>query len=129
MNFTTPYLKMFRDKQSAWLFDSTVTIVRPDGYVDGDGRTVQASTTVVYTGEGQVLKPEAVHRQETIGAEPTAISTYQATVPHHVDVRAKDLLTVNTSADTALEGRTFRVVEVRRTEWLVNRRMTLEETQ
>ena len=129
MNFTAPYLKMFRDKQSAWLFDSTVTIVRPSGYEDGDGRTVDTSTTAVYSGPGQVIKPEAVHRQETIGAEPTAISTYQATVPHDVDVRAKDLLTVAASEDVALEGRTFRVVEVRRTEWLVNRRMTLEETQ
>ena len=129
MNFTAPYLKMFRDKQSAWLFDSTVTIVRPSGYEDGAGRTVDTSTTAVYSGPGQVIKPEAVHRQETIGAEPTAISTYQATVPHDVDVRAKDLLTVDASVDVALEGRTFRVVEVRRTEWLVNRRMTLEETQ
>lgn len=129
MNFTTPYLKMFRQKQSSWLFDSTVTIVRPGGYTDGDGRTVETSTVEVYSGSGQIIKPEAVHRQETIGAEPTAISTYQATVPDDVDVQARDLLTVDACPDAEIVGRTFRVVEVRRTEWLVNRRMTLEETQ
>jgi hypothetical protein len=127
VSYARPYLLSFRRQQQR-LFDSTVRIVRPSGYTSGAGRKVVASTTVVYQGPGQVLKPEAMHRPETIGSEPVEVSTFEATVPHDVAAEKRDLLTVTASFDPEMVGRTFRVVEVRRSEWLVNRRLLLEDT-
>jgi hypothetical protein len=126
VSYARPFLLSFRARQQR-LFDSQVKIVRATGYTDdGDGQAVEFD--VVYEGPGQVIKPEAVQRPETIGGEPVEVSAYQATVPHDVDVQGRDVLTVTGSFDPALEGRSFRVVDVRRSEWLVNRRMSLEET-
>jgi hypothetical protein len=127
VSYARPYLQSFRFRQRR-LFDSTVTVVRQSGLQDGPSGTVDMQTVPVYQGAAQVLKPEAVQRPEVIGAKPVEVSSFQATIPHDVDVRKRDLLTVDGSYDPTLVGRTFRVVEVRRSEWLVNRKLTLEDT-
>lgn len=129
MTYARPHLLRFRALQRR-LFDSTVEIVRPTGEQTEDpGGEVTTVGSPVYTGDAQLLKPEAVFREDSPGAVPTVISSYQATVPHHVEVLVDDLLTVTASFDAALVGRTFRVREVRRSEWLVHRKMLLEEPQ
>jgi hypothetical protein len=128
MSDVRPYLRGLRARQARW-FDTTVRIVRSSGYADGPSGTVDANTETVYEGAGQVLKAEAVQQAEVIGGAPVERSQYQATVPYDVDVHRRDVLTVVASADVALVGRSFRISDVRRSEWLVHRKLVLEDTR
>lgn len=117
-------------RRQADLFDSTVTIERPDPAPVTDPNGVLVFTpSAVYTGAG-LVRPAAADgsaRPQT-GDERATLTRYLVKVPVDTAAELGDTVTVTASAfDADLVGVTGVVVAVAPDEWQISRRLTIEQ--
>lgn len=109
----------------------TCTITRTAGSTwDPETNADTPTTDTVYEGtiRLQDVQPFGGGRVVGFGDEPVTTSSYFAVIHDTAaDVRVEDVVTIDTSADPALVGRTLRVTESLVDSFHVHRRLVLED--
>lgn len=83
--------------------------------------------TVVYAGPCRIRPATAAEGTATVGDLHETVGRYIATFPHDVPtIEVDDFVTVTDATDPDLIGYTLRVLDAARSEWLIDRRVTLE---
>jgi hypothetical protein len=128
---------------SASALPDTCTITRPSGEPtlnDTTGDLDPAGTETVYVGACRV-RPRGSQEQDTqvgdlhetlgdyVGTLPASATAEQVTSGDPNDIRLDDSLTVTASTDTAMVGRTFRIVHNGHGSWQIDRRIGLEDRE
>ena len=84
--------------------------------------------TVIYAGPCRIRPATAAAEDTaTVGDLHETVGRYIATFPHDVaTIEVDDFVTVTDATDPDLIGYTLRVLDAARSEWLIDRRVTLE---
>lgn len=131
-----------RDTSASALPD-TCTITRPGGDFTLDAVTLDsepADAVTVYAGVCRVRPRGSQEQDSQVGDLHETLGPYVATLPALVshegvtagdpnDVRVDDYLTVVTSTDPSMVGRSFQVRHVGWSSWQIDRRIGLEDRE
>jgi hypothetical protein len=129
VNYLNPYVRAFRARHLR-LFDSTCTVTG-----SGDSETVwdeEAKEYVtpprtVYRGRCKLLAQAVQARVVQAGARAVSLFTYELYVPHDVPVRLDMRVHIDSSPDPQAAGLDLRVIDVPRSDWVVARKLIVEE--
>lgn len=121
-------LTRWRTREEAQ-FRSTCTIKRNDGepvFDPGTGQYTQAEV-VVYDGACKVKLAAREGEDVEAGETEVRLLDFILTLPADTAVQKDDRVLVDSSPDTGLAGKQFRVTDVLVTDWQVTRKAVLEE--
>lgn len=94
------------------------------------GLLAPADLTTVYTGACRVRTREAQEQDAQVGELHETFGRYVATLPHDAEgIIVDDYLTVLTSSDADMVGRSFQVVHVGWGSWQIDRRIGLRDRE
>ena len=87
-------------------------------------------TVTVDTDVGCVVRPSQQARTEvSSGGEQVSLHVYDVRVPWGLDVERGDVLTVDSSRDPQMVGRSLTVIEVTADEWAATRMVVCQESR
>lgn len=107
---------------------STVTIRRPGAAtVDADG-DLSAAATLVYSDRASIIRADNEARTLSYGERAQTVTRYEVLLLRGgVDVRERDIVTVDTSPDPTLKGMHLRVVDAGGSDWSASPSLACEE--
>lgn len=120
----------FRDRQADQFADEA-TVSRQDGDLETDPDTgaVTRNFDIVYTGPCKIRPAERTGNDTTAGETEVRLVTMVGKFPVDSDIRTHDVVTVDDSTyDTGMIDRQFRVTDVPADSWQIARVAYLEET-
>lgn len=114
------------------LAKTTCTIYRQTvGVLDPNTAKYSTTSTTIYSGPCSI-SPIIYRRDrtETAGGEAVKLRNYRVLIPFdESDIRIHDMLTVDTSADTNMQNKTFHIVDVIYDSENAARRLTVQDTE
>lgn len=118
----------FRSRERSFM-RAKVTVVRDDGEAVFDSSTGAYSqpTTTVYTGDALVRASNWQGSDTEAGETEVRLRTARIKFPADTPVARDDRVTVDSSADARMVGRTFRITDVLVDDWQISGTTFAEE--
>lgn len=124
-----PALLLWRRDHERLMTGSCTIVRRTLGAFDPDtGRHAAPTDSQIYTGKCLVRALPADTSVQLAGEDVQTVDM-EVRVPHTVDARREDRVTVDTSDDPNLAGRLLLVRRVEHDDWVTHRRLLCEDQQ
>lgn len=93
---------------------------------ESTGVWTPAATTTIYTGRCRVRPVTSADQDVVFGDTQITKQRYLGSFPHTVSPQIDDVVTVTSSSDPTIDTRSFKVVVVSSSSWLIDRKVGLE---
>lgn len=110
----------------------TCIITRPSGdpVLDEETLEVDEASDTIYEGPCRVRPRGSQEQDQLVGDLHETLAPYVATLPYDAeDVKVDDYLTVVTSSDADMAGRSFQIRHIGYSSWQIDRRVGLDDRE